>query len=227
MFLKRTFLIWKEAGGALSRTWFGPLPSFLVPCLPCWRGLRAAVSARGLLSPWPLPTCEGALGWRAQPRLHQGTALLVWGCRWWGCGCLFFHFCPRCSLQLQTAKLLWKGWNFGVSLAEHLSFHAPHRAEDGIRQGWLYKLKIRLVEGIVAPQARLLWPVASVRRLCNSACCVQGLWSCRWVDGPSAVSEHFEGCGPSNDVVPGGSEDSDPCSGILVCFLPFSSCSRA
>ena len=76
----------------------------------------------------------------------------------------------------QTTKLLWKGWNFGVSLAEYFSFHASHRPENSIwHRLTLHKLKSDLFEGIVAPQVCLLWSVASVRRMCKCACCVQGL----------------------------------------------------
>lgn len=44
------------------------------------------------------------------------------------------------------------------------------------------------------------------------------------MDGPSASSEHFEGCGPSNDVVPGRvrgfrSMLLDPCLLLAVQFL--------
>lgn len=138
---------WEGSRGALSRTWFGPLCTVPgAPCLPRWRGLRAAVSAWRTPVPVASPqrvrvSSDDALNCvsiKAQRCLSEMPMVGLW--------VPVLPFLSQMSSAAQATKLLCKGWHFAVSLAEHFSFHASHRPENSIwRRLTSHKLKIRLV----------------------------------------------------------------------------------
>ena len=146
MFPQRTFLIWKEAGvlwgghglGHLHHSWC-PL-SALLALAPC--------SSVCLRTPVPV----ASPGMRGHPRMMRSTtsssrhSVACLRVPMVGLWVPVLPFLSQMFSAAQTTKLLWKGWNFGVNLAEYFSFHASHRPENSIwHRLTLHKLKIRLV----------------------------------------------------------------------------------